>query len=102
MNQKVFVVVARSRASAIVYPGEEFTANLVIADTPQPLIFRFATTYEGKGFDAALPVDFWVEVAGPAMDVHHAGEVFANAARLLTACIAVIANANMGSLEPMG
>lgn len=63
-DQKTFVVVARSRGSAIVYPGEEFSANIVAANGSQPLTFRFATTYVNKGFDAPLPVDFWVQVVG--------------------------------------
>lgn len=94
----VFVMVARSRASAIFYPGDEFSLNYERAGD-EPFQLRFGTTYKDAGFDAPLPMDLWVEALGTASDVQSAGEAFGNAALEINNYIALIVNASMGHLE---
>ena len=94
-----FVMVARSRASAIFYPGDEFSVKYEPTDR-EPFHLRFGTMYRDAGFDAPLPVDLWVEGRGSASDVHDAGEAFGNAALEVSTYIALITNASMGHLEP--
>jgi hypothetical protein len=94
-----YTVVMRSRASAIFYPGDEFSINCSMESTACKLTFR--TTYEEKPtFDASLPVDLWAEARGPAKTLHEAVELFANAALEISTFIALTANAYMGTLEP--
>src|SRR3954462_8004503 len=92
-----YVMVARTRASAVFYPGDSFSVNVSNAEEPFSLVFR--TTYL-DGFDVPVPKDFWVEARGPAKDVHHAAELFGNAAMEICSIVALTANASMGVLEP--
>ena len=72
-HMPTFVMLARSRASAIFYPGDEFSVKYEPTDR-EPFHLRFGTMYRDAGFDAPLPVDLWVEGRGSASDVHDAGE----------------------------
>jgi hypothetical protein len=93
-----YVVVLRSRASAIFYPGDEFTMTY-IRETRDPFRLTFRTTYDQAGFDAPLPKDLWVEARGPATNITDAFELFGNAALEISAIIAFVMNASMGALE---
>jgi hypothetical protein len=92
-------MVARSRASAIFYPGEGFSLSYAPPEG-EPFQLGFATTYQEAGFDVPLPMDFCVEARGTARDIHSAGELFGNAALEISSYIALTANASMGHLEP--
>jgi hypothetical protein len=92
-----YIMVARTRASAVFYPGDSFSVTVSNAGEPFSLLFK--TTYL-EGFDAPVPKDFWVEARGTAKDVRHAAELFGNAAMQISSLIAITANASMGVLEP--
>lgn len=49
-----YVMVARARASAIFYPGEQFSLNYQIPGK-QPFQLLFRTTYQNRGFDEPYP-----------------------------------------------
>jgi hypothetical protein len=93
-----YVMVARARASAVFYPETSFSMDYV-PPGEDPFKLRFSTTYQG-GFEVPAPKDFWVEARGPATDLHHAHELFGNAALEVSSIIALAANASMGLLEP--
>jgi hypothetical protein len=94
-----YVMVARARASAVFYPGDSFSMNYVAQDSG-PFSLRFGTTTYEAGFAVPVPKDLWVEARGPAKDLHHAHELFGNAALEISNIIALTANASMGLLEP--
>ena len=94
-----YVMVARARASAIFYPGKQFSLNYQIPGK-QPFQLLFRTTYQNRGFDEPVPIDLWVEARGSAVSVDEAGETFGNAALEICTHLALTANASMGHLEP--
>jgi hypothetical protein len=97
---KSYVVVLRARASAIFYPGDQFTMNY-LPNEGDAFRLTFKTTYDGNAkFDAAPPVDLWAEATGRSTDLHRAAEVFSNAALEISTIIALSVNAYMGELQP--
>jgi hypothetical protein len=95
-----YVVVLRARASAIFYPGDQFTMNCVPHEG-DAIKLTFRTTYdENTKFDAAPPVDLWAEARGQSTNLHRAGEVFGNAAMEISTIIALSVTAYMGVLQP--
>ena len=97
MRNKEVVVVAKSSASAIFEPDAEVTMNF----DPGSGAFavRFWTNYGGK-FDLPVPLHFCAEGRGPSEGLADAGQRFANAARAGSAILALVANADLGLLEP--
>ena len=94
-----YVVVARTRASAILYPGINLTLESHHPDWGKfKLVFR--TRYQEQGYDAPVPKDFWVEITGNAPDLHAAVAAFAGTAAEISSIVAVCVNATMGQLEP--
>jgi len=93
-----YIVVARSRASAILYPGINLTLESHHPEWGKfKLVFR--TRYQEQGFDAPVPRDFWVEVTGSAADLHAAVAAFVGTAAEISSIVAVCVNATMGQLE---
>jgi len=92
-----YVAVARSRASAVFYPGDSFSLNYKRIDG-EPFTLVFRTQYL-EGYEVPVPKNLWVEACGPAKDLHDAAEVFVNAALEISAIISFVANASLGLLE---
>ena len=97
MRNKELVVVAKSSASAIFEPGAEVAMNF--EGGPRTFAVRFWTNYGGK-FDIPVPLHFCAEGRGPAEGLDDAGKRFANAARAGSTILALVANADLGLLEP--
>jgi hypothetical protein len=93
----VVVVVAKSPASAIFEPGEHAVMNFEGA--PASFAVKFWTNYGGK-FEVPVPLYFCAEGRGPAESLDDAGKRFANAARAGSTILALIANADLGLLQP--
>jgi len=87
-----YVMVARTRASALFYPGTSYEMNYKPVEG-EPFHLTFGT-------EVPVPKNFWVEARGPARNLHEAGEQFGNTALLFATMIALTANADMGQLEP--
>lgn len=92
-----YVVIARSRASAVFYPGDSFSLDYQRTDG-ETFKLKFRTQYL-EGYEAPLPKDLWVEAWGPARDLDDAANVFVNAALEISAIIAFVTNASLGLLE---
>jgi hypothetical protein len=97
VRNKEVVVVAKSSASAIFEPGAEVAMNFEAG--PGTFAVRFWTNYGGK-FDIPVPLHFCAEGRGPAEGLDDAGKRFANAARAGSTILALVANADLGLLEP--
>jgi hypothetical protein len=95
----IYVMVARARASAVFYPGDNFSLNYAPHEG-EPFSLRFGTTTYDSGFEVPAPKDFWVEAQGRAKNLHHAHELFGGAVLEMSNIIALAANASMGLLEP--
>jgi hypothetical protein len=96
---KHYVLVIRTRASAVLYPGDQFTINCNSHDK-RAFQLTFRTSYDTtKEFSAPLPKDLWVEARGPADSIHDAAEVFGNTALEINGILALAANAYTGNLQ---
>ena len=91
------VMVAKSSASAIFEPGEQLVMNFEGA--PGTFSVKFWTNYGGK-FEVPVPLNLCAEGRGPAHSLDDAVERFANAARAGSTILALVANADLGLLQP--
>lgn len=96
-RHNVVVMVAKSSASAIFEPGEHFVMNFEGA--PGTFSVKFWTNYGGK-FEVPVPLNFCAEGRGPADDLDDASKRFANAARAGSTILELVANADLGLLQP--
>src|SRR5271166_165060 len=87
-----YVMVARTRASALFYPGTSYEMNYKPVEG-EPFHLTFGT-------EVPVPKNFWVEARGPARNLNEAVEQFGNTSLLFATMIALTANADMGQLEP--
>ncbi|HEX4292908.1 MAG TPA: hypothetical protein VHZ29_02105 [Rhizomicrobium sp.] len=92
----VFTVFARSRASAIFFPGKALDISFDTGGGKTRLVYR--TEYR-SGFDAPLPTDFCVEVNGEANGIDEAVQKFHQLALDAALIIAFVVNADLGHLE---
>jgi hypothetical protein len=97
LRHHVVVVVAKSSASAIFELGQQFVMNFEGA--PGTFAVKFWTNYGGK-FEIPVPLNFCAEARGPAEGLEDAGRRFANAARAGSTILALVANADLGLLQP--
>lgn len=91
------IVVAMSRASAILAQGHKVEMRF-----PNPtglFVITFWTDYGGE-FETPIPIRLCAEGRGPAKSLPDAVNRFANAARGGCAILALIANADLGLLQP--
>jgi hypothetical protein len=94
----IYVMVARTQASAVFYPGTGLDFDYVPKDGPTFNV-RFYTTFD-EAYDPPAPKYFCVEARGPGSSLRETGEKFANIALLFATIIALTVNADMGKLEP--
>src|ERR1700720_4264222 len=93
-----YVVVARSKASAIFYPGTSLTVPTQFFDWGTAHIV-FRTNYLDQGYSAHVPKGLWVEITGEAPDLVRATSAFVGFAGEICTIIALCANATMGQIE---
>jgi hypothetical protein len=93
-DSRVFLVVGKSRASAIFSPGH----RIVVTGLPGGEVFTFETRYLEKGFETRIPDTLWVEIRGVSSTLVKAAETFGNRARNIAAVLGIAANASMGNI----
>ena len=93
-----YVVSARSRASAILYPGQQLIIECNYADWG-PLKVIFQTRYLDGGYDAPVPTDLWADIRGNAPDLASAVHAFVNTAAEIANIVVLGVNATLGKLE---
>jgi hypothetical protein len=91
------VMVAKSSASAIFEPGEQLVMNF--QGEPGTFSVTFWTEYGGT-FEVPAPLKLCAEGRGPALSLEDAVERFTNAARAGSTLFALVANADLGLLQP--
>jgi hypothetical protein len=94
-DSRLFLVVGKSRASAMFSPGQRIMVN----GLPQGDSFTFETRYSHKGFEIPVPDMLWVEVRGYCSTLVKAAETFGNQARNIATILGVAANASMGDID---
>lgn len=96
-KDRLIVMVAKSSASAIFESGEQVVMNF--EGEPGAFSVKFWTNYGGP-FQIPVPLNFCAEGRGQAADSDDAVRRFANAARAGSTILALIANADLGLLQP--
>lgn len=90
-------MVAKSCASAILEPGQQLV--MTFEGEPGAFSVTYWTEY-GGGFEVPAPLKLCAEGRGPAYSLEDAVQRFANAARGGSTILALVANADLGILNP--
>ena len=93
-----YVVSARARASAILYPGRQLAIECNYADWG-PLQVTFRTRYLEGGYGAPVPIDLWVDIRGSAPNLAGALDAFVDTAAEISNIVVLGVNAPWANLS---